>query len=151
MIKQNEKYMDSLKSVTKVAPPSMPASKPRRVIYLPLRLWPILLIILFIASGSAVYLYREHQSAGDVSVTEDIKVLETVGKHIILPKGVEPKIGKMVNIDQFKNDPFLNQAIVGDYVLFYPYEGRTVKAILWRPSEGKIVDVSLVSIPAPTL
>ena len=53
----------------------------------------------------------------------------------------------MENVEKFKNDPFLSQALIGDYVLFYPYQGRTVKAILWRPSIDKIIDAALVIIP----
>lgn len=117
-----------------------PRLRPRTIVV-------VLLLILLVAVVVGAYFFGMRRAGG--GMTEDKEVLTAVGKHIMLPKDIEPKIGKMQNPEQFKSDPFLSQAEIGDYILFYPYEGRTVKAILWRPSLDRVVDVSLVSIQTP--
>lgn len=95
--------------------------------------------------GIGVFLYY-YGKQSVLSKTDD--VVRDVGAVIILPEGA-PRIGKISDTSQFTKDPFLSQAKIDDIVLFYPYDGRTVKAILWRPSVKKIVDVALVTLPDP--
>lgn len=153
-MKLSEQQQEILRTIPKEshATPKSFSKEPRQRqrIYLPLRTLLILLTISLGLGSVIAYTYGKSQvTQSENSADENTSVIKNVGKHILLPKDVEPKVGKMVNIEQFKDDPFLSQAVVGDYVLFYPYQGRTLKAILWRPSEGKIVDVSLVALPAP--
>lgn len=110
--------------------------------------WRFVLLVFFIialSSGVAFFAYNYGKKG---TLSEPDNVVNDVGAHIILPAGT-PRIGKISDTSQFAKDPFLSQSKVDDVVLFYPYEGRTVKAILWRPSEKKIVDVSLVTLPDP--
>jgi hypothetical protein len=104
----------------------------------------LLVCVLLGGIGVFVYYYGKHSA---LSETDD--VVRDVGAVIILPEGA-PRIGKISDTSQFTKDPFLSQAKIDDVVLFYPYDGRTVKAILWRPSIKKIVDVALVTLPDPT-
>jgi uncharacterized protein YjeT (DUF2065 family) len=100
--------------------------------------------ILLVGIGVAVYFYGKK-----AAVSETDNVVRDVGMHLILPEGA-PRIGKISDTSQFTKDPFLSQSLVDDVVLFYPHDGRTVKAILWRPSIKKIVDVALVTLPDVT-
>jgi uncharacterized protein YjeT (DUF2065 family) len=100
--------------------------------------------VLLIGIGVAVYYYGKR-----AAVSETDNVVRDVGMHLILPEGA-PRIGKISDTSQFTKDPFLSQSLVDDVVLFYPHDGRTVKAILWRPSVKKIVDVALVTLPDAT-
>lgn len=103
--------------------------------------WLIGLVLVFVGVGVAFYSYGKR-----AAVSEMDTIVNDVGAHLMLPEGT-PRIGKISDISQFTKDPFLSQALVDDVVLFYPHDGRTVKAILWRPSTQKIVDVALVTLP----
>lgn len=125
-------------------PASFQPRKPSR------RMTIALSALLLLALAATGYFYLKYRAVeAGLTMEETDETLRAVGAHIMLPEGVTPRIGKVANADEFKNDPFLKQAAVGDVVLFYPHEGRTVKAILWRPSVGKVVDVALVTLPAP--
>jgi hypothetical protein len=104
----------------------------------------ILALCIFLGGIGVFVYYYGKQSA--LSETDD--VVRDVGAVIVLPEGA-PRIGKISDTSQFTKDPFLSQAKIDDVVLFYPYDGRTVKAILWRPSIKKIVDIALVTLPDP--
>jgi hypothetical protein len=129
--------------------PQIDLSSPRDGHGTPKGKWRIVFVILFIvvlSSGVAFFAYNYGKKG---ILSEPDNVVRDVGMHIILPEGT-PRIGKISDTSAFTKDPFLSQSKIDDVVLFYPYEGRTVKAILWRPSEKKIVDVSLVTLPDPT-
>jgi len=112
------------------------------------RKWPLIIGIFFVCGLSiAIGVFGYNYGKKD-ALSETDNVVQNVGMHILLPPGT-PRIGKISDTSQFASDPFLSQSRIDDVVLFYPYEGRTVKAILWRPSEKKIVDVSLVTLPDP--
>jgi hypothetical protein len=106
----------------------------------------VTLIVCILLGGIGVFVYYYGKQSA-FSETDD--VVRDVSAVIILPEGA-PRIGKISDTSQFTKDPFLSQAKIDDVVLFYPYDGRTVKAILWRPSIKKIVDVALVTLPDPT-
>lgn len=107
---------------------------------------PILLVLAgVLAGGLLAGVSVWYWSSGKTAKTEDAIIAE-VGRAVILPADVKPRVAEMVNPEAFKDDPFWSQAAVGDKILIYPYQGEIVRAIIWRPSEGKIVDVGLVSI-----
>lgn len=78
---------------------------------------------------------------------ETSQVLQDIARHMILPVSGEPRIGTIRNTEEFENDPFLSQAREDDVVVFYPHNETMVKAILYRPSADRIVDVSFVTLP----
>ena len=101
-------------------------------------------LLLSIGIGMGIYEYGKKSAQPEADTT-----VRDVGMHIILPSGA-PRVGKISDTSQFTKDPFLSQAEIDDIVLFYPHDERTVKAILWRPSMKKIVDVALVTLPNST-
>jgi hypothetical protein len=65
-----------------------------------------------------------------------------VGALMILPQGETPTIAKVQDLTPLKGQAFFQNAKVGDYVLIYTKAGR---AILYRPSENKIIEVGPVT------
>jgi len=112
------------------------------------RKWPLVVGAFFSAAFVVGVVFFAYSYGKKEAIPETETVVRDVGTHMFLPEGT-PRIGKISDTSQFSKDPFLSQALINDMVLFYPYEGRTVKAILWRPSAEKIVDVSLVTLPDP--
>lgn len=78
-----------------------------------------------------------------------------VGKLIDLPKDEKPTVATVTDIDKVKDQPFFKNAKNGDKVLIYT---NAKKAILYRPTEKRIIEVGAVNInqqsasptPSPT-
>ena len=117
------------------------------------------IILLFV--GTTVYFYRQYkkavagqiavqnatQSANPASEEDSAKkdlqsVLAAVGKIMELPAGEDPILATVTDVEKVKTQKFFANAQNGDKVLIY---ANKKKAILYRPSTGKIIDVSAVS------
>lgn len=76
---------------------------------------------------------------------------QKVGKLIELPSDEQPKIISVSNKEKLAGQLFFLNAENGDKVLIFPKSG---KAILYRPSENKIIEVAVVNSdrwsPPPT-
>lgn len=70
-----------------------------------------------------------------------------VGALIDLPQGENPTVATVSDPGKLKGQAFFSKAIVGDKVLIYP---QAKKAILYRPSTRKIIEVGPVSFSTPT-
>lgn len=127
-----------------------PQSKELRPRRIPWRALGYFFLTVLVVSGGYVF-YRlvpiSTLFAPKTSSVDTPAVLNEVARHMILPEGVEPRIGTIRNTEEFANDPFLSRSREGDIIIFYPNDGATVKAIIYRPSLDRIVDVSLVTIP----
>jgi hypothetical protein len=73
------------------------------------------------------------------------ELIDKVGKLMELPKET-PTVAVIVDASKLKNQPFFANGKNGDKILIYTTTG---KAILYRESLNKIVDVAPVSIGAP--
>lgn len=109
-----------------------------------IKLVPFLLIVSALA-GSSYYFYSHYQKAQyllqnpDAATKEQTDTLLTqVGKLMELPKGETPKIATIIDASKLKNQPFFDSAMNGDKIIVYM---NSKKAILFRPSIGKIIDV----------
>lgn len=79
------------------------------------------------------------QKRGDMESKEKQKLIKKVEKHMLLPKN-EPQIATIMNPEEMKKrGDFFNSVEKGDKLLIY-----NSKAILYRPSADKIVDVKSV-------
>ncbi|HET7098669.1 MAG TPA: hypothetical protein VFI61_00305 [Patescibacteria group bacterium] len=71
------------------------------------------------------------------------KLVAEVGLLIALPEGEKPTVATVSDIDKVKDQPFFKNAKNGDKVLIYT---NAKKAILYRPSEKRIIEVGAVNI-----
>lgn len=75
---------------------------------------------------------------------DEAKQLSTeVGKLIELPSDEVPTIATVVDVEKVKSQPFFANAQNGDKVLLY---AKTSKAILYRPSAKKIIEVAPINL-----
>ncbi len=107
----------------------------------------ILLIALLIIGG--LYFYNKNKRVEAVnqdptllSSDETQELVNKVGKLILLPDE-NPSIANIADVSKVRNQPFFSRAQDGDKVLIFP---NSKKAIIYRPSENKIIEVSNVSI-----
>lgn len=89
------------------------------------------------------------QTAANASQTANAaevqKTVDAVGKFIVLPENEVPTMATVSDPEKLKDQPFFKNSEVGDVVLIYPLAR---KAILWRPSSDKIIEVSAINIPS---
>lgn len=109
---------------------------------------PVLLTLLLTAIGTAGYFYWQYRnSQPGVAETKETKALvETISDLMLLPEGEEPTLATVTDREKLADQPFFQKAENGDKVLIYSNSGR---AVLYRPSLKKIIDVTAVNIAPP--
>lgn len=112
---------------------------------------PLLIVILVVLGGTTYYFvnrYSQLKKDPQQAVRQQTQVLvDKIAKLIVLPQGEEPTIATVTDPDQLKDQPFFANAQKGDIVLIYT---NARKAILYNPTENKIVEVAPLNIgPAP--
>lgn len=114
----------------------------------------VLILLLLIGSlSSSAYLFKTYQKTKELlnnptqAAKEETKSLTAkVGKLLDLPNE-EPTVATIVDSTKLKDQPFFSKAKNGDKVILYT---NAKKAILYRPSENKIIDVAPINIGANT-
>lgn len=107
----------------------------------------VLATLLLVAVGIAGYFYYQYQKSLQPKDVSDIETLvTTLGKMIELPEGETPTLATVTDREKLAEQPFFQKAENGDKVLIYSQSGR---AILYRPSTGKIVDMTTVNVQTP--
>lgn len=115
----------------------------------------ILIAILGILVGLFLFLYLRSQSElskiksqKDRESKDVINLISEVGKIILLPTGETPTVATVSDVDALKNSqPFFSQAKNGDKVLIYT---KVKKAILYRPSTKKLIEVAPINLGSPS-
>lgn len=106
-----------------------------------------LLAIVSIGSLSGMFVfyskYQTLQNPEKVSEAELREVVARVGRFLVLPEDETPTIATVTDPEKLKDQPFFANAQAGDKVLIY---SKSRKAILWRPSAQKIIELSALSI-----
>ena len=107
------------------------------------------ILLLIAGAGSAVYAVKSYPgffglppSQNEIE-RETEKLVNDVGKLIALPEGENPVIATVTETDLLKGEPFFMKARNGDKVLIYTNAG---KAILYRPSERRLIEVGSLNI-----
>jgi hypothetical protein len=120
--------------------------------FLQIALWIIVIAALFFGS----FYYIQYKSAQKeiqtiktnsntiqkTAAAQTQELIDKVGKLMELPKET-PTIAVIVDASKLKNQPFFANGKNGDKILIYTAAG---KAILYRESLNKIVDIAPVSI-----
>lgn len=111
---------------------------------------PIIIILsalLLIALSVAGYFYYQYRQSPKIQSAEEIKNLkEEIGAIFELPSDEEPTLATVTDREKLAEQPFFQKAENGDKVLIYSNSGR---AVLYRPSQKKIIDVTAVNITKP--
>jgi hypothetical protein len=100
-------------------------------------------VIVIIISLVGFFAWQQQQESKNTPEIQ--KVMKSVSSHILLPTGETPALVTVVDRTKLKSDFFKN-AQNGDKMLIYQKNHR---AILYRPSVDRIVDVGPVQIDVP--
>lgn len=110
----------------------------------------ITILALLILGASSLYFFTRYQKLQKTlqnpaeSAKEETKAtLNRVGRLISLPGGEDPTVATIVDVEKLKDQPFFQNAKNGDKVILYT---NAAKAILYRESENKIIDVAPINI-----
>lgn len=113
----------------------------------------VLALVIFVPT---FYYYKKYQSLKNSTVGTDKSdknqvndLVSKIGKLYELPEGEEPTIATVSDKSKLPPQAFFAKAKNGDQVLIYT---KAKKAILYRPSANKIIEIGPVSIntPSPT-
>ena len=111
----------------------------------------LLMAIVFIALGIGVSAYVVMMrpevlglSKGQVQAQAEVDALiSEVGSLIALPSDEKPTVATITDVEKLREQTFFKNAANGDKVLIYT---NAKKAILYRPSEKKVLEVGAVNI-----
>jgi len=103
----------------------------------------LLLLIIILTSFIGWKFYYQDKNLNNINISEKERddIISKVGKHIVLPTDEIPSLATVSDVNQLKKYPFFAKAMKGDKVLIYSV---SKKAILYRPSEDKILEVAPV-------
>jgi hypothetical protein len=104
----------------------------------------VLLLSLLSLVYYAMVIRQPNQNPADMEVKN---ITVTVGKLMLLPTDETPTVATVTDISKLVNQPFFAKAQNGDKVLFF---NKAKKAILFRSSINRIVDVTTINITVPT-
>lgn len=109
-----------------------------------LQIITFLLVVALIASSTYFYLKYKNEQAKNPT-RETIETVSAVSKLIELPQNEEPSIATVTEKDKLAEQEFFIDSENGDKVLIYP---KASKAILFRPSTNKIINVTSITTNA---
>lgn len=93
--------------------------------------------------SSSIYFYYQYSSLKEEGGKEEIALyLKQLEKMVVLPKGEEPTLATVTDKEKLSGQSFFANAQNGDKMLVFSKSNR---AILYRPKEGKIVEMMILS------
>ena len=110
------------------------------------------LVLLVLGLGATSLMYYKKVKTLEVNPQkvaqeENQKVIDAVGKLALLPEGETPTIATVTDSNKLKSQQaFFAKAADGDKVLIYT---QALKAIMYRPSENKIIEIAPLVIGNP--
>lgn len=112
----------------------------------------VLVLVVAVAAGVSWYFYSEYQKAqallknpSTALAQNDKEIIQKVSKLIELPDE-KPTLAEVSDKGKLASQPFFSKAENGDKVLIF---SNAKKAVLYRPSTNKIIEVGPVTIPSP--
>lgn len=113
------------------------------------RTWLVIFgVVTFISIVVNIYQYRQIKLLENPQAFTErqlARYVRDIGTVIALPSDETPTLATVSDPEELKSQPFFANAEVGDIVLVYE---QAKKAVLWRPSEKKLIEVSSVIAPA---
>jgi hypothetical protein len=107
----------------------------------------ILLIIAIFGLYGSFYFYNKYKElstdANTLAIKETERLVGLLSKLMELPTEETPTIATISDKEKLKNQDFFAQAENGDVLFAYT---TSMKAILYRPSSNKIVNVAPITI-----
>ncbi len=107
----------------------------------------IIAVIAVLVAGFFFYKYQDSQNKlkhpDQVAKEQTAALVDQVGKHTELPKDEQPTVATVSDVSKLSNQTFFANAQNGDRVLIY---SKAKKAILYRPSEDKIINIAPLNI-----
>lgn len=107
-------------------------------------------VVTMAALVPSIYFFNKYQKAQKslqnptaYAKEEAKQIKEKVGKLIELPQDEEPTMATVTDADKLREQPFFANAQNGDRVLIFT---QAKKAVLYRPSSNKIIEVAPVNI-----
>lgn len=111
----------------------------------------VAIVLLLGTTGAAGYFYNElnevKKNPNKTAQDETAATIAAVGKLIVLPSGEQPTLATVTEPEKLKDQPFFASAQKGDKVLIYT---NAKKAILYNPTNNKIVEVAPINIGSST-
>ncbi len=107
----------------------------------------VMLVTLICMSGGLYYFYSKSKEATiPKNPKSDLeKTISQVGRLMVLPTDETPTMATVSDPEKLKDQPFFINAKTGDKVLIY---SNARKAILYSPTEDKIIEVAPVNLGA---
>ncbi len=109
----------------------------------------LFIIVVLLSVAGTIFLVKKNPSLFGISnkainelEDERKRLVEEVGKIIELPQET-PTIATVSDVEKLRNQTFFSKAQNGDKVLIFT---DSKKAILYRPSEKRIIEVGIVNI-----
>ena len=112
-----------------------------------LRILSIIIVVIAVVAGYFYFQYQKTQKLlqnPTLAAQEEVKALVTkVATLMELPQDEQPTVATISDKSKLKDQPFFINAENGDKVLIYT---NAKKAIIYRPSTNKIIEVGPVNI-----
>jgi hypothetical protein len=114
-----------------------------------LKLVSTVLVVFALGAGATAFAATQYPEAlglskGQAQAQAEVDMLVTeVGKLLALPSDEKPTVATITDVEKLKEQAFFKNAMNQDKVLIYT---NAKKAILYRPSEKKVVEVGAVNI-----
>lgn len=103
---------------------------------------PSVFVVICLLTASTAYFYYQYQQALSKDPAKELStILSEVDKIMVLPTS-EPTLATITEKEKLSSQSFFKNAENGDKLLLYVTEG---KAILYRPSIRKIIDIAPIS------
>ena len=104
----------------------------------------VLVVLLFISFSTGAYFYKKSLDITQKDPQKELNiVIMAVGKLMVLPTDETPTMATVSDPEKLKDQAFFVNAKVGDKVLIYT---KSKKAILYSPTQNKIVEVSPLNV-----
>ena len=102
----------------------------------------VIFVVFIVLFGASVFFGYQYFKNNKNQNNDNTKTIEMVSKLVLLPEGETPTVATVSDITKLKTEPFFAKAENGDRVLIYK---NAKKAILFRPSLGKVIEIGPVS------